>query len=198
MDFSIILESIDIYIEGLKNTVFLVSIALIIGLLMAVPMAIIRTSKNIVLQAPVRAFVYFFRGTPLLVQLFIIYYGLGQFEAVTNSFLWSFLKEAYICALVAFSLNTCAYTTEIFRGAIETTPHGEIEAAKAAGILEFGQDRFIVETVDIDTPLPPVIDDATEFLPDRIEAGTYGIDEETGEPINPDRLDAIPTARTNV
>ena len=144
MDFSIILESIDIYIEGLKNTVILVSIALLIGLLMAVPLAIIRTSKNIVLQAPVRAFVYFFRGTPLLVQLFIIYYGLGQFEAVTTSFLWPFLKEAFICALVAFSLNTCAYTTEIFRGAIEATPHGEIEAAKAAGMSRMLMLRRIV------------------------------------------------------
>jgi arginine/ornithine transport system permease protein len=144
MDFSIILESIDIYVEGLQNTVILVSISLIIGLVLAVPLAVLRTSKNIVLQAPVRAFVYFFRGTPLLVQLFIIYYGLGQFEAVKASFLWPFLKEAYICALVAFSLNTCAYTTEIFRGAMEATPHGEIEAAKAAGMSRLLMLRRII------------------------------------------------------
>jgi len=66
--------------------------------------------------------------------MFLIYYGTGQFELLKTSFLWIFFKEAYFCALFAFSLNTCAYTTEIIRGAIENTPHGEIEAAKAAGM----------------------------------------------------------------
>jgi arginine/ornithine transport system permease protein len=106
----------------------------LLGLTLAVPLAVLRTSKNFFIQAPIRAYVYFFRGTPLLVQMFIIYYGFGQFEAIKASFVWPFFKEAWFCALFAFTLNTGAYTTEILRGAIEATPHGEVEAAMAAGM----------------------------------------------------------------
>ncbi len=134
MDFSIIVDSFGLYIQGLKTTLQLVFISLAIGLSMAIPLAVFRTSKNLLVSGPVRAYVYFFRGTPLLVQMFIIYYGLGQFEIVRASFLWVFFKEAYVCALLAFTLNTAAYTTEIIRGGIAGTPIGEIEAAKAAGM----------------------------------------------------------------
>jgi arginine/ornithine transport system permease protein len=134
MDLAIILENIDVYFAGLKTTLVLVSISLLLGLTLAVPLAVLRTSKNFFIQAPIRAYVYFFRGTPLLVQMFIIYYGFGQFEAIKASFVWPFFKEAWFCALFAFTLNTGAYTTEILRGAIEATPHGEVEAAMAAGM----------------------------------------------------------------
>lgn len=144
MDFSIILESSSTYIEGLKNTAILVSISLVIGLLFAVPLAVLRNSKNRLVQAPVRAFIYFFRGTPLLVQMFLVYYGFGQFDLVKESFLWPLFREAYFCALFTFALNTCAYTTEIIRGAIKTTPHGEIEAAMAAGMSRMLMFRRII------------------------------------------------------
>ena len=144
MDFSIIRDSIGIYLEGLGNTLMLVSISLAIGLLLAIPLAVLRTSRNLFLQLPIRAYVYFFRGTPLLVQMFIVYYGLGQFEAVKASFLWPLFREAYFCALFTFALNTGAYTTEIIRGAIEATPFGEIEAARAAGMSRLLMLRRIV------------------------------------------------------
>lgn len=134
MNFSIIADNIGIYFFGLKNTLILVSVSLSIGLVFAVPLAVLRTSKNILISGPINAYTYFFRGTPLLVQMFLIYYGMGQFEAIKASFLWTFFREAYFCALFAFTLNTCAYTIEIIRGAIENTPHGEVEAAKAAGM----------------------------------------------------------------
>jgi len=134
MDFSIISDNIGIYLIGLKNTLILVSSSLLFGLIFAIPLAVLRTFKNILISGPIRAYVYFFRGTPLLVQMFLIYYGMGQFESVKNSFLWTFFKEPYFCALFAFMLNTCAYTVEIIRGAIENTPNGEVEAAKAAGM----------------------------------------------------------------
>jgi arginine/ornithine transport system permease protein len=134
MNLDVIYDNIDIYIAGLQHTLILVSISLVAGLLFAIPLAVLRTSKNIIIFGPISAFTYFFRGTPLLVQMFLIYYGMGQFEFLKSSFLWIFFKEAYFCALFAFALNTCAYTIEIIRGAIENTPHGEIEAAKAAGM----------------------------------------------------------------
>ena len=144
MDFSIITENFGIYMEGLWNTAQLVSLSLLIGLLMAIPLAILITSKNLLINGPIRVYVYFFRGTPLLVQMFLIYYGMGQFEAVQNSIFWIFFKEAYFCALFAFTLNTAAYTTEIIRGAIVATPHGEIEAAKSTGMSRLLMLRRIV------------------------------------------------------
>jgi arginine/ornithine transport system permease protein len=144
VDFSIILENIPIYLGGLKNTVILVSISLVLGLLLAVPLAVLRNSGNLLVQAPIRAFVYFFRGTPLLVQMFLVYYGIGQFELLRESFLWPVFQQAYFCALFTFTLNTCAYTTEIIRGAIKATPHGEIEAAMAAGMSKMLMFRRII------------------------------------------------------
>lgn len=144
MDLSIILENIPTYLEGLKNTVILVSISLVIGLLLAVPLAVLRNSRSKLVQAPIRAFVYFFRGTPLLVQMFLVYYGFGQFEVLRESFLWPAFQEAYFCALFTFTLNTCAYTTEIIRGAIKATPHGEIEAAMAAGMSRMLMFRRVI------------------------------------------------------
>ncbi len=144
MDFSIITDNIGIYLLGLKNTLILVSSSLIIGLIFAIPLAVLRTSKNILISGPINAYTYFFRGTPLLVQMFLIYYGMGQFESIKTSFLWTFFREAYFCALFAFTLNTCAYTIEIIRGAIENTPHGEVEAAKAAGMSMMLRFRRII------------------------------------------------------
>ncbi|THB79008.1 MAG: ABC transporter permease [Desulfobulbaceae bacterium] len=144
MDLSIILDNLDIYLQGLKNTAILVSLSLVIGLLLAVPLAILRTTGNWFVQAPVRAFVYFFRGTPLLVQMFLVYYGFGQFELIKSSILWPLFREAYFCALFTFTLNTCAYTTEIIRGAIKATPVGEIEAALAAGMSKMKMYRRVI------------------------------------------------------
>jgi arginine/ornithine transport system permease protein len=144
MEFSIIFDNIGIYLEGLQTTAWLVSVSLLLGLLVAVPLAVLRTSKRYALQAPIRAYIYFFRGTPLLVQMFIVYYGFGQFDALKASFLWPLFREAWFCALLTFTLNTGAYTTEIIRGAIEATPLGEIEAAKAAGMSRLLMLRRIV------------------------------------------------------
>ncbi|MEO3428023.1 ABC transporter permease [Pelagibius sp. CAU 1746] len=135
MDFGPILENYDLYLEGLVTTVKLVSASLVIGLAMAIPLAILRTSSNPLVNLPVWSFTYFFRGTPLLVQMFLIYYGLGQLQFMIElSREVDFLRDAYWYALFAFTLNTAAYTTEIIKGAIDGTPYGEIEAARACGM----------------------------------------------------------------
>lgn len=145
MNFSIIFENIDLYLEGLIVTLKLVSLSLIYGFFIAIALAILLTiSKNPLITLPIRGFIYFFRGTPLLIQMFLIYYGAGQFETLKASFLWEFFKDAYFCALFAFALNTGAYTAEIFRGAINNTPLGEIEAAKAAGMSQWLMLRRII------------------------------------------------------
>lgn len=134
MDFSVIIDNLGLYGQGVVTTIYLVTLSLIAGLLLAVPLAILHTSKNPLAYGPVWFYVYVFRGTPLLIQLYLLYYGASQFEFVRESFLWPVLKSPTWCALIAFTLNTAAYTTEMLRGAIETTPHGEIEAARTFGM----------------------------------------------------------------
>src|SRR5206468_12488221 len=104
------------------------------GLALAIPLALLRVSRKPLLWVPVYGYIFFLRGTPLLIQVYLIYYGLGQIGWIKTTFLWGFFREAYWCALLAFSLNTSAYTAEILRGAIQAVPHGEIEAAKACGM----------------------------------------------------------------
>ncbi|MEO1092112.1 MAG: ABC transporter permease [Pseudomonadota bacterium] len=134
MAWETIWNNLDLYLQGLWTTVWLVALSLLIGLALALPLAVARASKNLLWSAPVNVYTYVFRGTPLLVQLFLIYYGLGQFEAIRESSLWPLLREAWFCALLAFALNTAAYTTEIIAGAIKATPRGEVEAAIASGM----------------------------------------------------------------
>lgn len=134
MDFQVIIENLPLYLQGLGTTILLVISSLIIGLCLALPIALLATSKNRWINFLPKAYIYFFRGTPLLVQMLMIYHGMGQFEAIRESFLWIILKEAYACALIAFALNTAGYTAEILRGTIGQTAFGEIEAAKSCGM----------------------------------------------------------------
>ncbi len=134
MDFQVIIDNLPLYFQGLWVTILLVVTSLILGLCLALPIALLATSKNRWVSIVPKVYIYFFRGTPLLVQMFMIYHGMGQFEAVHESFLWVIFKQAYACALLAFALNTAAYTAEILRGTIAQTAFGEIEAAKACGM----------------------------------------------------------------
>jgi arginine/ornithine transport system permease protein len=134
MDIQVIIDNLPLYFQGLRVTILLVSSSLFLGLCLALPIALLATSKNGWVRMLPKAYIYFFRGTPLIVQMYMIYHGMGQFEAVRESFLWVIFKEAYACALIAFALNTAGYTAEILRGTIEQTAFGEIEAARACGM----------------------------------------------------------------
>ncbi|MBM7036832.1 ABC transporter permease [Vibrio ulleungensis] len=176
MDFSIIVDSIDIYLEGLWTTVWLVGLALIIGLSVAIPLAIARNSENWLLKGPSWAFIYFFRGTPLLVQLYLIYYGMDQFVPVKDT-LW---ENAWFCALVAFVLNTAAYTSEIIRGAINGLPKGEVEAAVAYGMSRFQTYRRIILPSALRRALPAYSNEVIFMLHGSAVAGIITILDLTG------------------
>ncbi len=122
------------FAAGLWMTIQLLAVSAACGLALAVPLALARLSKNPLLSWPAAAYTAFFRGTPLLVQIFLIYYGLAQFSFVRDSFLWIFLRESYPCALLALSLNMTAYVGEVVRGGILAVPRGECEAALSVGM----------------------------------------------------------------
>ncbi len=144
MDYNVIINNLPLYLNGLLVTIQLVLIALVSGFGLAVPLALMAVSKNSFLRYPAKSYIYFFRGTPLLVQMFLLYYGMGQFEAIRESVFWMLFREAYWCAIIAFALNTAGYTAEILRGAIEQTPFGEIEAANASGMSKSTLYRRII------------------------------------------------------
>ena len=134
MDFDLMINSFPKLLTATIVTLKLLSVSLIIGLFIALFFAVLRLNKNIFINKFAYGYSYIFRGTPLLVQIFIIYFGLGQIESVRSSFLWVVLKEPYWCAIIAFALNTGAYTSEILRSAFQTIKPGIIEAGKSLGI----------------------------------------------------------------
>ncbi len=123
------------FISGLGVTLTLVSISIVAGGLLSLPLAFARMSSFKPLAILAYVYVYFFRGTPLLAQLYLIYYGFGSFNASLQSIgLWWFFRDAFYCALLSFTLNTAAYQAEIMRGAIESVPRGQTEGAAALGL----------------------------------------------------------------
>ncbi|MHA2937952.1 ABC transporter permease [Vibrio sp. RC27] len=176
MDFSLIVDSLPIYLSGLWTTTWLVSLALILGLIIAIPLALARNSNNPVLYLPAWAYIYFFRGTPLLVQLYLIYYGMDQFFPVKGT-LWEF---AWFCALVSFFLNTSAYTAEIIRGAINGLPKGEVEAAKAYGMSTIQAFRRIILPSALRRALPAYSNEVIFMIHGSAVAGIVTIMDLTG------------------
>ena len=134
MDIELMVSSFPKLLGATVITLKLLSVSLVIGLLIGLIFAILRLNKNIFINRFAYGYSYIFRGTPLLVQIFIIYFGLGQIEYLRSTVLWVILKEPYWCAIIAFALNTGAYTSEILRSAFQTIKPGLIEAGKSLGI----------------------------------------------------------------
>ena len=134
MDFDLMITSFPKLLNATVVTLKLLSLSLFFGLFIGLFFAILRLRKNIFLNKFAYVYSYVFRGTPLLVQIFIIYFGLGQIEYLRTTILWVVLKEPYSCAILAFTLNTGAYSSEIFRSAFETINKGILEAADGLGL----------------------------------------------------------------
>ncbi len=144
MNWEVIIKWLPRLAQGATLTLELVAIAVVAGLILAIPLGIARSSRHWYVRAVPFSYIFFFRGTPLLVQLFLVYYGLAQFEAVRASVFWPLLSSATFCACLAFAINTSAYTAEIVAGSLKATPHGEIEAAKAMGMSRMKMYRRIL------------------------------------------------------
>lgn len=133
------------FLDGAWVTLKLVGISVFLGALIAVPLAIARVENNKFLSRAAFAYSYFFRGTPLLAQTFLVYYGAGQFrETLTDIGLWWFFRDAFNCAVFTFTLNTAAYQAEILRGGIQNLPEGQVEAAKSLGLSRIVTYRKVI------------------------------------------------------
>ena len=137
MNFELIYNNFFIILSGLDETLKLVVISLSLGFIIAIPFALARASSFKILSQSVYYYVFVIRGTPLLVQIYLIYYGLGTILFVRESFLWIVLKDPFFCGVLALVINTVAYTTEIFRGGIQSVTNGQIESCKSLGMSRF-------------------------------------------------------------
>lgn len=145
MDFDLVARSMPKLLDGALMTLALTAFSVPVGFCLAIPLALAKLSKRWWLRVPSGLFVYVFRGTPFLIQLYLVYYGLGQFrEGLESAGLWWFFRDAINCALLVLVLNTAAYSGEIFRGAIAGVDAGQIEAARAMGMSWLTQTRRIV------------------------------------------------------
>ena len=178
-DLSLVWESLPRLTDGLGLTVLLLLCSLCIGMLLAAP-----TTWGLIRGGPLlhvaRAYVWMFRGTPALVQLFVIYYGLAQFEWLRETPAWVLLREPFWCCVIAFSLNSGAYTAEILRGAISGVPAGQIEAARSLSLRPVAAFRTVVWPQALRLALPPYGNEVIGMLKTTALASTVTMAEITG------------------
>jgi octopine/nopaline transport system permease protein len=155
MDLGFFAEIIPKLIAGLPLTLELAGQSILYGAVLALVLALAQRLEIPVINWPIRSFVALFRGTPLLVQIFLIYYGLGQFRPLLQEVgLWGLFREPYWCAILALTLNTAAYGSEILRGGLQSVPKGQIEAGQAAGMSPLLLLRRIILPVALRQALP--------------------------------------------
>ena len=154
MDFQLIINNFLVILQGLDETLVLIFLSLIIGFFISIPFALARVSSIKVLSQSVYYYIFVIRGTPLLVQIYLIYFGLGSIKAVRESFFWILLKEPFWCGVIALVINTVAYTTEIFRGGIQSVSKGQIESGKSLGFNKFEIYRRIIFPIALRQVLP--------------------------------------------
>ena len=168
MDFSIILTEWPTYWEGFYTTIWLVAVSLMLGLMLAVPMGILRNSRNWLIKGPIWAYIYFFRGTPLLVQLFIIFYGLPSV---------GIMLDAFPAAVIAFAFNEGAYCAETMRGALESVPQGQLEAGYCVGMSWWQIMRRIVLPQALRTAVPALSNSLIGMIKDTSLASNITVAE---------------------
>ena len=141
-------------IAGLDNTLLLLIISLPIGFILSVIFALGRVSSNKFISKPIASYIFIVRGTPLLVQIYLIYFGLGSIKFIRESFLWYLLEEPFWCGVLALTINTVAYGSEIFRGGIQSVTKGQVESGKALGFNKLMLLRKLIIPIALRKVLP--------------------------------------------
>ena len=141
-------------LQALDQTLLLLLASLPIGFILSLIFALGRVSKNKFLSKTIEYYIFIIRGTPLLVQIYLIYFGLGSIKVIRDSFLWIILKEPFWCGVLALTINTVAYGSEIFRGGIQAVSQGQIESGKSLGFTRIGLLRKIIFPIALRQVLP--------------------------------------------
>ncbi len=179
-DYNLIVESLPKILEGIWVTLSLLAISTLIGLVLAVGLLLMRLSGKWYLAGPSFLYTFAFRGTPILVQIFVIYHGLPQFDMIRDSVLWPILREPFGCAVVALSLNSAAYVAEILRGGVLGVDRGLLEAGKALGISASKRFMHITAPIAIRLALPAYSNDVVSMLKATALASTVTLLDLTG------------------
>jgi octopine/nopaline transport system permease protein len=180
IDIPFMIEALTRIVPGIPLTLNLMSVSVAAGFVLAVLLAAMRMSRIPPLDWFARAYVFVFRGTPLLVQMFLIYYGLPQFRGLRDTWLWPFLREPYWCAVLALTLNTAAYASEIVRGGLLAVPFGQIEAARAGGLSGLRLFRRIVAPIALRQALPAYTNEVILMIKATSLASLVSLAEITG------------------
>ena len=180
VDFQFLMESFDALLRGVPLTIQLTLLSVTTGAVLAMALALMRVSGKWWLNGPACVYVFVFRGTPLLVQLYIIYYGLSQFPLLRHSVLWPFLREAYWCSALALALNTAAYSAEIIRGGLLSVPLGQVEAARSCGMSGILLFRRIIMPLALRQMLPGYSNEIILMVKSTALASTVTLLEITG------------------
>ena len=180
VDFTLIAESLPVMLKGIGITFQLLIISGFLGLILAIFLLLMRISGKWYLSFPAQIYIYVFRGTPILVQIFIIHYGLPQFGFIRSSILWPILREPTGCAIVALSLNTGAYVSEILRGGVLAVGKGLIEAGSALGMSAYQKFVYITAPIATRIALPAYSNDVISLLKSTALASTITIADMTG------------------
>ncbi len=179
-DVSLVVESIPRMLEGIGLTLQLLILSSAIGLVLAIITLLMRISGKWFLVAPAAIYIYFFRGTPILVQIFIIYYGLPQLEFIREGALWPVLREPFWCCVIALSLNGGAYVSEILRGGVLGVEKGVLEAASALGISRSQRFVYITSPIAIRLSIPAYSNDMISMVKSTALASTVTLLDMTG------------------
>ena len=179
-DFAIIVDALPKMLMGIGLTFQLLIISAILGLTLAIGLMLMRISGKWYMSWPAQVYIYIFRGTPILVQIFIIYYGFPQLEFIRDSFLWPMFRDPFGCAIFALTLNTGAYVSEILRGGVLGVDRGILEAGSALGLSV--RQKFIYLTTPIATrlALPAYGNDIISLLKSTALASTITLADMTG------------------
>ena len=179
-DLALIAESLPTMLMGIGLTFQLLILSGFLGLLLAIALMLMRISGKWYLDWPAQAYIYVFRGTPILVQIFIVYYGFPQLDFIRESFLWPIFRDPFGCAIVALTLNTGAYVSEILRGGVLGVDRGVLEAGEALGLSK--SQRFVYLTAPIATrlALPAYGNDIISLLKSTALASTITLMDMTG------------------
>ena len=174
-DIYLILDSLPKMLSGIGLTFQLLVLSGVLGLLLAFTLLLMRLTEKWYFSMPAQIYIYVFRGTPILVQIFIIYYGLPQFEAISGSIYWPILREPFGCAILALTLNTGAYVSEILRGAVLAVDRGLLEAGSALGLSRSQRFVYITSPLAIRLGIPPYSNVVISLLKSTALASTITI-----------------------